>query len=74
MRFPETTPHDDDAHATAIKKRDDARESHRRLSGLAVAAVGTPAEHEAVDLRDAARVRLHASEAWADYADRDARR
>lgn len=71
MRFPETRPHGDDAQAAAIKQRDDAREGHQRLSGVAAAAVGTPAEHEAADLRDAARARLRASEAWADYVDRE---
>src|SRR4051812_8674672 len=71
MRLPETGPHGDGAHVDAIKKRDDAREGYQRLSELASAAVDTPAENEAADLRDAARARVRASEAWVNYVDRD---
>ena len=40
MQFAQTTSHGDAQQADAIKKRADAREGHRRVSGLAAAAVG----------------------------------
>ena len=63
MRFPEVTRKGDEVHATAV----DASEGYELLARLASAAVGTPAEDDIVDLRDAARQRLAASEAWVGW-------
>ena len=71
MLFAETKPHGDATRAAAITKRDDAREGYARLRGLATAAAGTPADHDAADLRDGARERLYAADAWLDYVKRD---
>jgi hypothetical protein len=67
MRFPEVTRSDDEVRATAVEHRDEASEGYELLAGLAAAAVGTPAEDETADLRDAARGRLAASEAWVGW-------
>jgi hypothetical protein len=50
--------------ATALADRDDAREGYERLAGLADAAAGSPVQDESIDLRDAARARLEACDAW----------
>ena len=50
--------------ATAVTDRDDAREGLERLTGMADAAAGSPAHDESIDLRDAARSRLVACDAW----------
>ena len=53
--------------AVALERREDAREGHRRLVGLARAATGTPAAEQADDLRDASQARVVASEAWVGW-------
>jgi hypothetical protein len=70
MRFPEIARSGDEVHATALEHRDEANEGYERLAGLASAAVGTPVEGETGDLRDAARARLAASEAWVGWIER----
>ena len=70
MRVSETRSRAEAAHADAIRKRDDARQRYHRLSRLAGAAVETPAENDAADLRDAARAQVRASEAWVGYIER----
>jgi len=67
MRFPEVPRRGDEVLATAVEHRDDASEGYDLLAGLATAAVGTPAEDESADLRDAARARLAAREAWVGW-------
>jgi len=69
MRFPEVARSGDEVHATAIEHRDDATEGYEVLAGVARAAVGTPAEDDTADLRDAARGRLAASEAWLSWTE-----
>ena len=70
MRLPENRSRAEAAHADAIRRRDDADEAYQRLSRLASAAVDTPEENDAADVRDAARARVRASEAWVDYVER----
>jgi hypothetical protein len=67
MHFPEISRHDDEVLADAVARRDDAREGYTRLRGLAVAAVGTPAQDQSADLRDAAHARLAACDAWVGW-------
>jgi hypothetical protein len=67
MRFPEVTRSGDEVLAAAVRHRDDASEGHDRLVNMATAAVGTPAEDESADLRDAAQARLAASDAWVGW-------
>jgi hypothetical protein len=69
MRFPEISRENDDVHANAVERRDDAREGYRHLVGLATAAVGTPCAAEAADLRDAARARLASRDAWVGWVE-----
>lgn len=67
MRFPEVTRSGDEVHAAAVERRNEASEGYELLAGVATAAIGTPAEDETADLRDAARGRLAASEAWVGW-------
>jgi hypothetical protein len=67
MHFPEISRHDDQVLVDAVARRDDAREGYKRLSGLAAAAVGTPAHVQGSDLRDAAHARLVACDAWVGW-------
>src|SRR5688500_5272340 len=68
MHFPEVPRADDDnVLDRAVSRREEAREGYERLSGLAAAAVGTPAQRESADLRDAACARLAASNAWVGW-------
>lgn len=67
MNFRETSRRGHAVHAAAIQQRDDASEGYDLLAGLATAAVGSPSEDDAADLRDAARGRLAAREAWVGW-------
>jgi hypothetical protein len=69
MPSPEVTRSVDEVHATAVEHRDDASQGYELLARLAAAAAGTPAEDETADLRDAARGRLAASEAWVGWTE-----
>jgi hypothetical protein len=64
MNLTEHPPPESTLLATALAGRDDAREGFELLAGLADASAGSPVHAESVDLRDAARARLAACEAW----------
>jgi hypothetical protein len=70
MRFPERSRRGDAAHASAIERLDLARERERELTGVAAAAIDTPAASETQEALDFAHDDVAAREAWVHWIER----
>lgn len=64
MRFAETPPDGDEAHARAVRRLDEARDEQSRLADQLAVTAGTGAESQAVHELAAGRADVAARETW----------
>jgi hypothetical protein len=70
MKFPELPREGTDAHASAVRRRDDARSDQVRRTDVHAAAEGTEQERSAASELGAANHELAAREAWLSWVER----
>ena len=70
MQFREAPPEGGPGHANAVRRLQQARGEHARLTERRAAAEGTAAEPEASRRLDAGNADVIAREAWLGWADR----